>query len=137
MLEWSDALLVGNERIDFEHRTFFGLVGDFQKARLNQAEKKILTGLLEEIALYAKFHFRSEENVMEQIRYPDLENHRKEHYHLVEVLSNKMLGLEMDLYSAKDIEDFLVDWFVGHTSCVDKKIAQYQKALEAHPDQKV
>lgn len=135
MLEWSDALLIGNERIDFEHHTFFGLVADFQKARINQADKKTLTGLLEEIALYAKFHFRSEENVMEQMRYPDLENHRKDHYHLIEVLSNKMLGLEMDLYSAKEIEDFLVEWFVGHTSRVDKKIAQYQQSLETRPDQ--
>jgi len=129
MLEWTDRFLIGHERIDFEHRTFFGLVVDFQKARINEADKKTLAGLLEEIALYAKFHFRSEENVMEQLRYPELENHRKEHYQLVEVLSNKMLGLEMDLYSAKDIEDFLVEWFVGHTSKVDRKIVQYQKSL--------
>lgn len=131
MLEWNDGYLIGNERIDFEHRTFFGLVTDFQKARINEADKKTLAGLLEEIALYAKFHFRSEENVMEQLHYPDLENHRKEHYQLVEVLSNKMLGLEMDLYSAKDIEDFLVEWFVGHTSKVDRKIVEYQQSLEA------
>ena len=104
---------------------------DFQKARINEADKKTLAGLLEEIALYAKFHFRSEENVMEQLHYPDLENHRKEHYQLVEVLSNKMLGLEMDLYSAREIEDFLGEWFVGHTSQVDRKIVEYQQSLEA------
>ena len=131
MLEWSDRFLIGHERIDFEHRTFFGLVVDFQKARINGADKKTLAGLLEEIALYAKFHFRSEENVMEQMHYPDLESHRNEHYRLVEVLSNKMLGLEMDLYTASDIEEFLVEWFVGHTSGVDKKIVQYQKSLES------
>ena len=127
MLEWSDTFLIGNDRIDFEHKTFFNLVADFQKARLEHADKKRLAHMLEEIALYAKFHFRSEENVMEQINYPDLAHHQQEHYNLIEVLSNKMLGLEMDMYHAEDIEDFLVTWFIDHTSGEDRKIAEFQK----------
>lgn len=127
MLQWSDSFLIGNERIDFEHRTFFGLVADFQKARLAGSDKATLATMLQEIALYAKFHFRSEENVMERMNYPELEQHRQEHFNLIEVLTNKMMGLDMGIFTVEEIEGFLVSWFIEHTSGTDKRIADYQR----------
>jgi hemerythrin len=133
MLEWSDKFLIGIDRIDFEHETFFGLVCDFEKARLANAGKEALLNILEEISLYAKFHFRSEENVMEAMAYPGLEEHRGKHWQLIEVLSNEILGLTLDRIAPEKIQDFLVDWFVNHTANDDRKIADFQKQLATAP----
>ena len=126
MLEWSDKYLIGLERIDLEHETFFGLVKDFEKARLRKASKKELLGILNEIALYAKFHFCSEENVMEAIGYPDLEEHREKHLQLIDVLSNNILGLTLDRISPERIEELLLEWFFHHTATDDKRIAEFK-----------
>jgi hemerythrin len=127
VLEWSDKFLIGIPRIDFEHETFFGLVSDFEKARLSKADKKQLLGILDEIALYAKFHFRSEENVMTSLGYPGLKAHEEKHLQLVEDLSNKILGMTLGSITAEATQKFLVDWFLHHTTNEDKKIAEFQK----------
>lgn len=133
MLEWSDRYLIGIDRIDLEHETFFGLVKDFEKARLRNAGKKELLGILNEIALYAKFHFCSEENIMEAMSYPDLEEHREKHLQLIDVLSNNILGLTLDRISPEKIESLLLEWFFHHTTSDDKMIAEFasKKALRA------
>ena len=125
MLNWKAEYSIGNDRIDFEHRTFLGLVNEFQIARQGGASKEKLARMLREIALYAKFHFCSEENVMADIGYPDLEPHRLQHYNLIEVLSNKMLGLDMDQYQPEEIEQFLVGWFVNHVTHEDSRIGDF------------
>lgn len=127
VLEWSDKFLIGIPRIDFEHETFFGLVSDFEKARLNNADKKQLLGILDEIALYAKFHFRSEENVMASLGYPGIKEHEEKHLQLIEDLSNKILGMTLGSITAEATQNFLVDWFLHHTTTEDKKIAEFQK----------
>ena len=130
MLQWSDEYRIGNERIDFEHRIFFNLVADFQSARLADASMEKLERILEEVALYARFHFRSEENMMIDMQYPGLEEHKVQHYNLVEVLSNQMLGLEMGLYKPQQVEEFLVCWFVNHVMHEDSKLAEFIKQVD-------
>ena len=128
MIAWSEDYNTGNERIDFEHQIFFGLVNDFQVARLRNDSKDKLVRILHEISLYAKFHFKSEENIMEDIAYPELEPHRQHHYKLIESLSNKMMGLELGQHSAAEIEEFLLHWFTQHVTLEDSKIASYLKS---------
>lgn len=127
MLEWSDKYLIGIDRIDLEHETFFGLVKDFEKARLRNASKKELLGILNEIALYAKFHFCSEENVMEAIGYPGLEEHKDKHLQLIDMLSNNILALTLDRVAPAKIESLLLEWFFHHTAEDDKKIVHFQQ----------
>ena len=130
MLTWSDQYLIGHERIDFEHKIFFGLIQDFQNAHLLNRDNKQLINILNEIALYAKFHFRSEENIMENMRYPGLMEHKIQHYNLVEVLSNKMMGFEMGVYTPEQVIEFLVEWFFNHSQTHDKNIVEYQHKME-------
>jgi hemerythrin len=126
MLEWSRDYLIGIDRIDFEHEAFFSLIRDFQAARLRHAGKRELQNMLEEIGLYAKFHFRSEENVMEALDYPGLEAHRQKHWDLIESLSNIMVAYSIDSATPERIEEFLVNWFLEHTSKEDRKIAEFK-----------
>jgi hemerythrin len=132
MLEWSPTYKIGIDRIDLEHETFFGLVRDFEKARLENADKQVLLGVLDEIALYAKFHFRSEENIMQAMGYPGLEEHKEKHLHLIEVLSNNILGLTLDRITPMRIEELLVEWFLQHTANDDNKIAEFRKLSVAN-----
>jgi hemerythrin len=125
MVQWSDRYLIGVDRIDFEHRIFVDLIKDFEKAILENLGKDYLEDTLNEIILYARFHFRSEENMMRRIGFPTLAAHRDIHYHLVDLLNNKMTALSMGTIQPIEVLNFLVDWFVNHTTLEDSKIAAF------------
>ena len=93
MLSWDHKYDVGIERIDAQHHIFFNLVGEFQEARLAGASREKLERILNEIVLYAKYHFYSELNVMKEHHYPGLVEHQVLHYELINDLSNKMTGI--------------------------------------------
>lgn len=125
MLAWSDDYLIGNDRIDFEHRIFFDLICKFSRAAAGHADADKLIRIFDEIVLYAKFHFRSEENLMLEVAYPALEEHRKHHFQLTNDLSGKIVGLKMGSLPAAKVEQFLIDWFVHHVTLDDIKIGHY------------
>ena len=124
-LAWDDHYLIGSERIDSEHRIFFDLIVSYHDGRLGGMSKERLALMLEEIVLYARFHFKSEENMMLDIGYPGLAAHRNLHMQLLESLSNKLLGTDLGLYGDNEIEYFLRDWFVDHVTHEDTKVTAY------------
>lgn len=126
VLEWSEKFLVGIDRIDSQHKALFSLIADFEQASVRKASKRELLNLLEEISLYAKFHFKSEEDVMEALHYPDIEKHRDIHSALIESLSSMTLGFTIDSATADRISDWLVGWLTGHILSEDTRIAEYE-----------
>ena len=128
MLPWDHKYDVGIERIDAQHHIFLSLVGEFQSARVAGANVEKLDNILNEIVLYAKYHFFSESNVMKEHHYPELEEHQILHFSLINELSNKMTGLHLGLNEAHDVEEFLIEWFAGHTTNEDAKFGRFLAA---------
>jgi hemerythrin len=134
MIKWLDQYNVGNERIDFQHHIFLGLISEFQEMRKSNFNDKMLREIVEEICMYARYHFLSEENIMRNHGYPDYLIHKKHHLTLIDELNNQSMGMQIGAVSAKQIEEFLVDWFVAHTSNEDKLLANYiRKTTELEP----
>ena len=125
MPPWDHKYDVGIERIDAQHHIFLNLVDEFQIARLADASPEKLDSILNEIVLYAKYHFYSEVNVMKEHHYPELEAHQILHFSLINDLSNKMTGLHLGLSQARDVEEFLIEWFTGHTTNEDAKFGRF------------
>lgn len=134
MFVWSGKHVIGIDSVDTEHETFSHLVSSFGQAMEINADKKVLLGILDEIALFAKFHFRSEENTMETLGFPDFMRHKELHMQLIDDLSNKILGLSLDRFTPKSVGDFLCDWFFSHTMNEDKKLAEFQKRSASQND---
>lgn len=128
MITWDDHYLIGVERIDFEHRIFLDLINNFNESRLKNESLEVLSNILQEVALYAKFHFKSEENMMQKINYPELVEHQNHHRQLIDLFSTKMVGIQTKMFSPEEVENFLVSWFVNHVTHEDIKIGTYIKS---------
>lgn len=124
MFEWSDEYAIGNEMIDAEHQVFFGLIRAFHEALSDETDNTRLSRLLTEVSLYAKFHFRSEENLMENMKYPDAKAHRKKHLDILQALTEHMLALDNGRYAARDVNRFLIDC-IQHVAIDDHKLSEY------------
>ncbi len=129
-VEWRREFEVGYERIDFEHKIFLGLICDASLAlELGLDHQRILRHL-EEIKHYALFHFVSEENIMHDIDYPELENQKREHQMLLAQLDDKIHQYRNEAIDLDAVVEFLFGWFALHTTQADTRLGQYIRSSQ-------
>jgi hemerythrin len=125
--EWKPEYELEIEDIDFQHHYFLNLINRLagELKMTTSAERR--TALIAELNAYARFHFTSEENLMASVGYPGLETHHRQHLDLISKLNSReaMLQLEKTDRRAEDIVDFLVAWFIKHTTVEDRLFADF------------
>jgi hemerythrin len=125
MIEWNSDYLTGIDEIDLQHQYFTMLINRIETKISSIALDEGHSPLLNELIYYARFHFLSEENVMAEAGYPDLEMHKRLHSDLIEQLNNEIQMLESDLVKPTHIIDMLGSWFREHTLEEDGKYASF------------
>lgn len=125
---WKASYSVGNDRIDHQHRYFLSLIEHFQNSIEADSSPEFIHNLFEEVTLYAKFHFCSEENMMRIHKFPDLEYHKELHNQLIRDLVGKITHIGMKKIGIEEIVLFLTDWFIHHTITEDMLFHDYVKA---------
>lgn len=135
-MAWNSSYEIGMEDIDFQHHFFLNLINRLAGQLLATHDLDYRNALISELNAYAKFHFLSEENMMRREHYPLLEEHRNHHRELVNQLSVKqnMLLLEDSEQAAGDVLDFLVAWFLSHTTHEDRLFADFVHAKQNGSD---
>lgn len=122
---WRDTYSVGVEEIDRQHQDFVKLIRRLQILQERNNQKHLVIRLIREIGKYAEFHFVSEENIMYFLRYPDLPRQEAEHGKLLASFQKQVSAYEMGKTSLEGLIQFLVDWFVEHSTKEDKLIGQH------------
>ena len=119
---WRDEYAIGHPKVDQEHRQFFGLVQAYSRGCRQGLDRDAMIDILEEILLFGRFHFRSEENVMRALGFEGLPAHRELHRQLIERLGRMIVGVKLGRYKPAEVEEFLVKWLVRHVGHEDARI---------------
>lgn len=122
---WKKEYEIGNFEIDSQHHVFVKTIQKIHMAVGNDRSDKHIERLVSEVHKYAEYHFCSEENIMHEIDYPDIEDHKKEHQDLIEELSNLVWQFDFQQRDTSSLIEFLVKWFKNHTIIYDKKLSKY------------
>ncbi len=125
-VHWEDSYSIGIEEIDNQHKKLFDLVNKLYDLEENANIKEEMRDILYAFSDYTKVHFRDEEKYMASIGYPELEEHKEIHQHIIESLSDIIhtpasLGIiktKMRVVAKR----ILIEHIVG----TDNKIALYQ-----------
>ncbi|MCU7892877.1 MAG: bacteriohemerythrin [Candidatus Thiodiazotropha sp. (ex Ustalcina ferruginea)] len=88
-VEWSDALSVGIEEIDEQHKMLVDLVNKMHEAIHQRHGSDVVKGIPADLAEYTHIHFAVEESLMRILNYPGYEHH-KELLHSVSDLQEKV-----------------------------------------------
>jgi hemerythrin len=133
MIEWTADYAVGVRQIDEEHQRLFVLAESMHEAMLEGKGKAILEDLLAHLVNYTCYHFAHEEQLMEDIRYPDSRQHQREH----EALRSKVRAMQYRSESGEvtmtiEVMRFLMEWLKRHTITSDRQISSYMKT-SGHP----
>lgn len=127
--EFTDDCLIGVEQIDEEHRGLFRLVGevhDLLDSDLTDGEYEKIYDLIERLKQYAVVHFRHEEEYMEKIGHPEIEQQKQQHAQFcakvneVDIRSHN--GDQRALIS--DLLSYLVKWLYKHIIGSDSLIGK-------------
>ncbi|MCU7843773.1 MAG: hemerythrin domain-containing protein [Candidatus Thiodiazotropha sp. (ex Monitilora ramsayi)] len=124
-VEWDRKFEVGHERIDFEHKIFLGLIRQASLLPETDTPRERVLRHLDEVKKYALFHFTSEENIMFDVAYPDVDKHSREHAVLLALLDERTHQYKNGDILLDNIVSFLFEWFALHTTQVDTKLAKY------------
>ncbi|WP_142850125.1 bacteriohemerythrin [Telmatospirillum sp. J64-1] len=133
-ITWRDALNVGEEDIDSDHRQLVEMINSFEKAISGpQIDHKAVARLILGLFQYTKDHFEREEALQRRIRYPYYESHCKAHRDVIRELHSIIEGYgKLKEEGRRDaivrhLASFLRDWLIKHIIESDLRMAPYIK----------
>lgn len=123
-IAWSDKYNTGNLVIDYQHQRFARLINDLEEARRNEDLNLLLMGIIiDELANYALYHFKTEEEFMDKVNYSGREEHKELHQvFILELLRYKVAQSESNTAITGEFCDYLKKWLIGHIATEDQKI---------------
>ncbi len=132
-VEWSDALSVGIEEIDEQHKVLAGLVNRMHDAIHERHGSDVVKSILAELAEYTRIHFAVEESLMRILNYPDYEKHKEIH----EELLQHVIELRDKVESGKtaigfELMHFLKNWLTKHIMEEDMNYSSFFLNAGAH-----
>ena len=124
-IEWTKELSVGIHEIDEQHKKWVEIINELHHALMcfkgNDDLKKTL---IKEMADYTDYHFSEEEKYMQEIAYPNYENHKNIHeWFKVKINQLKGAVTSGERVLAREIMKVLQHWLVGHIMKEDKYYA--------------
>jgi hemerythrin-like metal-binding protein len=89
-LKWTEFLSVGVPEMDREHREFLSLANALNQAIVDCKDKATVLRLMQAILAQATAHFKSEEELLVNCRYPDRAVHAAKHLQVTQQISRVM-----------------------------------------------
>ncbi len=129
LLEWSDEdLSVYVVGLDNQHKYLVNTLNSLYHATIRGEAEKVASTILKRLVDYTKFHFRSEEILMEKYEYPHEKymKHVKEHQAFVKAtvdFREKYEKGEEEL--TLRVFKFLATWVKNHVAGTDRDYGRY------------
>ncbi|MDX8394796.1 MAG: bacteriohemerythrin, partial [Mariprofundaceae bacterium] len=125
-LKWNDAMSVGIEAIDKDHKALLDLIIRLSDSIEKNLDQKTIASVFSELEAYIVYHFSREEAIMRERQYKGLESHLKSHQNFIDSvpkLKDKLL-ISGSKHVAEETLLFLFDWLINHILGEDMKITQ-------------
>lgn len=128
--EFSENLVTGNELIDSQHKELIDRINNLLDSCERETGKVTAVKTLDFLADYTDFHFNAEEQLQQDINYPDYDKHKAQHEAFKQTIHelDEMLQEEEGPSEAfvKKIEENVIKWFYTHIEGFDRSVAEYK-----------
>lgn len=129
VLEWSPELEIGIFEIDLQHRSLVSIANQLHDAVESGKADQTIEWILEELLLYTKMHFQTEEQYMRRYAHAESEQHKTDHAEMLKAMRRFKRKLKADDEAlADDVLVFLRDWLHHHLTGPDRALGDaYRK----------
>ena len=125
-IQWNENYSVGNQSIDSQHIKLIEMINEMAGLWGSSIDSEEISTILSEMTEYASSHFNYEEAYMEQIGYPGLKDHKKEHKEFkLRVCDFCMRIMHKDNLVPEEILLFLSKWLINHILHSDMKYKMF------------
>jgi len=120
-----NVYIVGNDLLDAQHRVILSYMAKAYEYLSADDRGREFSALLDRLDVSCKLHFLDEENLLEEMGYREIDDHKAQHALFVTHLSGYVCRCEAQ-DSVKNIEEllFLKRWFLEHIAVFDKRYAE-------------
>ena len=126
-LAWDDTLSTGIGEVDSQHHKLFDIANRLSILRTGRASAEQITAVLHDLQEYTVYHFRTEENLMEQhaISEAHRKSHKLAHQGFIRQVerANKLAPANPDT-TADLLHAFLAQWLLHHVANMDRRMGE-------------
>ena len=123
LIEWDEALVLDGGVIDDTHKEFVDLLN-----RMHEAPDGELLDILDQFIAHSEAHFGQEQRWMEELEFPPLSCHVREHEGVMEIVREvRRRAAAGDMGYGKILAQGVAEWFANHATSMDLVLARYIK----------
>lgn len=119
-IEWSPDWSVGNTELDEQHQMLLELYNRFDAAAAQGKGQREVGAIMDALFEYTELHFATEERILAEHGYEDLERHKALHAQLLRKLDGYRADLAAGRRFSADFRNFLGYWWQSHILEHDK-----------------
>lgn len=121
---WDSSYSVGVSQLDQEHQKLLDMFFQLHQALTLGKSKAIIVQLVSQLREYTLTHFKNEENYLEQINHPTLDEQKQEHAAFIHKVDEFEIQLDKgNTFVSMQVLQFLNDWIAIHILDKDMKFA--------------
>jgi len=125
-LTWTDQYKLNIKEIDEQHKYLFNLLNRLYDSVVEGDERSTLDNVLAELIDYTVYHFNTEEKMLEEQNYPELDIQKQEHNELTgQVIELQTKFRDGSATISFEVLDFLSNWLTTHTMGSDQKYSAF------------
>lgn len=126
LIKANKLLRVGVKQFDDEHDHLVQITNQLHDSIKSGHGRHAVQAALQQLTEFAARHFQSEEQLLRQFNYPELDEHQQAHQKILDQLAEIQTGLQDNIVAVQHmIMQFLLDWLTSHTKTVDKQYGQF------------
>jgi hemerythrin len=132
-VEWDNNYSIGIPLVDNQHKRLIDVTNKLFMGCLRGDEeaRRFFLKTIHEGVDYVKYHFTTEEKIMERINYPNLAVHRGQHQDFVRELVSEVQSFQGGKrFVPNMMVRYLRDWILTHIAVSDKQIGSYLLELK-------
>ena len=129
MIAWDDALTVGIDEIDSQHKAIIALINDLEALK-GQGDDLAAAKALQFLRSYLHDHFELETELMLDLVYPGRTAHQQQHELFVNHVIFFEIEKEFGVVSEQMLTDilvFLTEWFLTHITQEDRLLGAFAR----------
>ena len=128
MVVWDEKYATGIHLIDSQHKELFSLTNELFRACLGEDEelKEVFKETMGRMVEYVRFHFGAEQELLQRVKYPDYQEHKKQHDILVRDILEAVNGYNKgEKFVPNQFVRTMRDWILSHIALTDRQYVLY------------
>lgn len=124
-MKWTKAYRLGIDQFDSQHRLLFAICNELLEIENPKEEAIEFKYLFDHLRDYVNTHFKEEEEFMEKIGFPELDDHCNQHLKIVGEI-NHILKTSQSLPQLRsELFRLFEEWIGDHIQVQDRKYADW------------